>query len=236
MIIGSARIDERGQLSGGKSGDQKQKSTQDYAGEVSLQYFYVHKKGWYVLRPKDPETGKKIGSAMMEACNNANIGYDQGNRLDIIKKGIKTQSKAECDCSSLVRACILEATGKDVGNFTTANECAILGASGLFEAKKEYKNGMGLAVGDVLVTKSKGHTVVVVDSAYVVEPKESKFYAKYTGTSNSLVDALISMKINATKENRKRIAEANGVRDYSGTANQNVFLLSLLKKGQLKRP
>lgn len=237
VIIGSARIDENGKLSGGKSGDQKQKSKTDYAGEVSLQNFYNHKKGWYVLRPKNPEVAKKIGEAMMEACNNVNIGYDQGNRLDIIKKGIKTTSKAECDCSSLVRACILAATGKDVGNFTTANECAILSASGLFEPKKEYKNGMDLRTGDVLVTKTKGHTVIVVDSSYKSpEPAAGEYYPIYTGTSTSIVDALVSLKINASKENRKKIAAANGIRDYTGTANQNLFLLNLLKKGLLKRP
>jgi len=236
VIIGSARIDEKGNLSGGKSGDQKQTSRPDYAGEVSLQYFYVHKKGWYVLRPKDPEVGKRIGAAMMEACNNVNIGYDQGNRLDIIKKGIKTTSKAECDCSSLVRACILAATGKDVGNFTTANECAVLEASGLFEPKKTYKNGMELRPGDVLVTKSKGHTVIVVDSSYKnTNTTVGEYFPMYTGTSNSLVDALVSLKINASKDARKKIAEANGVRDYTGTANQNVYLLSLLKKGTLKK-
>ena len=32
-IIGSARIDERGKATGGKAGDQKQKSTPDYKGD-----------------------------------------------------------------------------------------------------------------------------------------------------------------------------------------------------------
>ena len=234
VIIGSARIDENGKLSGGKTGDQKQASAPDYKGEVSMQNFYVHKKGWYVLRPKDKEIAKKIGAAMMAACNNSNIGYDQGNRLDIIKKGVRTKSKAECDCSSLVRACIIDASGKDPGNFTTASECAILGSSGLFEPKKQYKNGMGLSVGDVLVTISKGHTVVVVDSTYNMEVSE--YYPKYVGSSSSIVDALSSMKINASKENRKKIAAANGILDYAGTANQNLFLLRLLQSGILKRP
>ena len=237
MIIGSARIDELGKLTGGKGGDQKQKSIPDYNGEVSMQNFYVHKKGWYVLRPKNADVAKKIGAAMMEACDNKNIGYDQGNRLDIIKKGVRTKSKAECDCSSLVRACIIDGAGKDVGNFTTSNEAAVLSASGIFEPKKEYKNGMALHVGDILVTKSKGHTVIVVDSTYnKVETSVGECFPKYVGSSSSIVDALTSLKINASKENRKKIASANGVREYTGTANQNIFLLELLKKGQLKRP
>ena len=238
VIIGSARIDEKGSLSGGKAGDQKQTASPDYKGEVSLQYFYIHKKGWYVLRPKDPKIAKKLGSAMMTACNNSNIGYNQGNRIDIIKKGIRTTVKAECDCSSLVRACIIEAAGKDVGNFTTSTECTILTASGIFEPKKAYKNGMELFTGDVLVTKSKGHTVVVVTGkprGGDPQPKDDKYYPKYIGKTDSIVDALVSLKINASKDNRKKIAAANGMPDYTGSAKENLFLLALLREGYLIR-
>ena len=239
IIIGSARIDERGKLSGGASGDNKQKLIPDYSGEVSLQNFYLHKKGWYVLRPKSDIIATGIAAAMMTACNNANIGYDQNNRLDIIKKGVRTTSKAECDCSSLVRACILDATGKDVGNFTTSTECTILTASGIFEPKKAYKNGMELFTGDVLVTKSKGHTVVVVTGkprGGDLQPKDDKYYPKYIGKTDSIVDALVSLKINASKDNRKKIAAANGMPDYTGSAKENLFLLALLREGYLIRP
>jgi len=239
IIIGSARMGENGRTTGGKAGDQKQSTTPDYAGEVSLQNFYHHKKGWYVLRPKSDIIATGIAAAMMTACNNSNIGYDQNNRLDIIKKGVRTTSKAECDCSSLVRACILDATSKDVGNFTTSTECTILTASGIFEPKKAYKNGMELFTGDILVTKSRGHTVVVVtgkprggDS----QPKDDKYYPKYIGKTDSIVDALVSLKINASKDNRKKIAAANGMPDYTGTAKENLFLLALLREGYLIRP
>ena len=52
VVIGSARSDERGQYSGGKRGDQRQTKAPDYTGEVSLQNFYLHRKGWRILRPK----------------------------------------------------------------------------------------------------------------------------------------------------------------------------------------
>lgn len=238
VIIGSARIDERGKLSGGSTGDQKQKTSSDYAGEVSLQNFYIHKKGWYILRPKRDDHATGIGAAMMTACNNRNIGYDQNNRLDIIRKNVRTTIKTECDCSSLVRACIIDATGKDVGNFTTATECAVLVASGLFEPKIAYKNGMELFTGDVLVTKSRGHTAVVVTGKARggEKPKtNSTYYPKYTGKSDSIVDALVSLKVNASRENRKKIAAANGIPDYTGTAKENLFLLALLREGYLIR-
>ena len=164
IYVGSARIDERGKLSGGSAGDQKQtSSSNDTKGEVSMQPFYVHSKGWYILRPKSIDVANKIASSMVSACNNPNLGYDQGNRLGIIKYGINTKTKTECDCSSTVRACIINATGKDVGNFTTANEVSVLENSGLFEKKISYINQTSTPVfnGDILVTKTKGHTVVV---------------------------------------------------------------------------
>lgn len=163
IIIGSARIDERGSATGGAAGDQKQKSAPDYSGEVSLQSFYMASKGWYILRPKNAAHAAKIAERMLTACNNINIGYDQGNRLGVINNGINTTVKTEADCSSLVRACIKEATGKDPGNFTTANEVAMLEATGLFENHKKYTAGTNLMTGDVLVTCTKGHTVIVVD-------------------------------------------------------------------------
>ena len=154
IIIGSARCDENGKYRGGKAGDQTGK-------EVSTQKFYVSSKGWYILRPKNVSHANALANKMLQACNNSNIGYDQSNRLGIIKYGILTSVKTECDCSSLVRQCIKEAIGKDVGNFTTSNEVAVLVNSGLFD-KITYTSSTTLYNGDVLVTKTKGHTVIVV--------------------------------------------------------------------------
>ena len=165
IMVGSARIDERGNVSGGAAGDQKQTSaTNDLTGEVSMQKMYSHSKGWYILRPKSAAHAVKMADLMKAACNNANIGYDQGNRLGVVQHGIMTAVKTECDCSSLVREVVKEATGKDPGNFTTANEAASLEATGLFESKRSYVSQSATPVydGDVLVTKAKGHTVIVV--------------------------------------------------------------------------
>lgn len=161
--IGSARIDEHGKATGGKAGDQKQKTTPDYKGEVSMQNFYVSSKGWYILRAKNPDIAANIALAMTVACNNPNIGYNQARRLDIIKVGTHATSPTSCDCSSLVRQCVREA-GIEVGNFTTANEAAVLVGTGQFE-KIAYKKGMALFLGDILVTRVKGHTVIVTSGA-----------------------------------------------------------------------
>ena len=154
VIIGSARIDENGKLAGGKAGDQTGK-------EVSMQNFYVHSKGWYILRPKSADVAKRIANAMRHACLNNNIGYDQGNRTDVLKYGTAAKTPTETDCSGLIRLCVKEATGKDPGNFNTANEADVLEKSGFFEKRISYTKDTILYEGDVLVTKTKGHTVAV---------------------------------------------------------------------------
>lgn len=163
IIIGSARIDEHGKAVGGKAGDQKQTASPDYKGEVSIQNFYDIGKWGYVVRALLPTVADSIALSMTIACNNPNIGYNQARRLDIIKVGTRTTTPTSCDCSSLVRQCVKEA-GIEVGNFTTANEVSVLMATGQFE-KIAYSKGTQLYLGDILVTKTKGHTVIVTSGA-----------------------------------------------------------------------
>lgn len=59
------------------------------------------------------------------------------------------------------------------------------------------------------------------------------YYKKYTGKSVSLVDALKSIGVSSSKDTRAKIAKANGIKSYKGTATQNAKLLDLLKKGKL---
>ena len=165
IIVGSARKDERGKLTGGKAGDQKQtSSTNDMSGEVSMQPMYTHSKGWYILRPKTIEHANAMADGMKRACNNPNIGYDQNDRDDVVENGIDTDEPTDSDCSALVREVVKEATGVDPGNFYTGNEADVLEATGLFYDRVAYVSQAVTPVynGDVLVTKTKGHTVIVV--------------------------------------------------------------------------
>ena len=63
----------------------------------------------------------------------------------------------------------------------------------------------------------------------------TSYYKKYTGKSNSISDALNSIGVDNSYDNRKKIAKKNGISNYSGTASQNEKLLSLLKQGKLKK-
>ena len=68
LMVGSARIDENGKISGGKPGDQA-------GNEVSTQPYYVHSKGWICMRPKSVAVANAIAEAMIQACKNNNIRH-----------------------------------------------------------------------------------------------------------------------------------------------------------------
>ncbi len=173
VLFGSARIDENGKITGGKPGDQTGR-------EVATQSYYMSPKGWIGLRQKDPLVAVKLAEAMLEACNNNCIGYNQNKRSGVITQlktfgslrriGVNTDS----DCSSLVRACVIQATGKDPGNFTTATEKQKLLAAGFHEV--QIRKAADCRTGDILVTKTKGHTVIVVSGEL---PEESAGSDKY---------------------------------------------------------
>lgn len=62
------------------------------------------------------------------------------------------------------------------------------------------------------------------------------YFPPYTGSSDSIVNALASLGIDWSYSYRKEIAFANGLYDYRGTADQNTHMLYLLKAGKLIYP
>ena len=187
IVFGSARIDENGNIAGGAAGDQT-------GSEVSTQAYYIHSKGWYCLRPKDANVAAKIATAMKQACSNSHIGYDQNQRNTCWTKLKKygtlgaIAENCETDCSALVRCCVYQATGRDVGDMYTGNLASNLENSGLFNSRFSVASEAQLYNGDVLVTKSTGHTVVVVSgrsrgSAATNTTNTSKSTWKATGTA-----------------------------------------------------
>ena len=165
VLVGSARQGgSNGRISGDTAGDQNKK-------EVSTQNYYVHSKGWRVLRAKDASKRKLLADAMRAACANNKIGYDQSQRNTLYnlaaKVGFdpaKVTKACETDCSALVRVCCAYA-GIKVSDFNTSTQASRLLASGAFEELKRSKyatQSAYLMEGDILVTKSKGHTVIVL--------------------------------------------------------------------------
>ena len=63
----------------------------------------------------------------------------------------------------------------------------------------------------------------------------TKTIKKTSYKGDSIVDGLKSVGVNSSYDNRKKIAQANGIKNYTGTAKQNTELLNKLKKGTLKK-
>ena len=62
-----------------------------------------------------------------------------------------------------------------------------------------------------------------------------KYYPKFKKSATGLVDGLNSISVDSTFAHRKKIALANGYKDYAGTSVQNVNLYTKGKKGVLIR-
>ena len=165
--VGSARIDERGKAYGGRAGDQT-------GHELSTQKWYLHRKGWRVFRAINREQALRIAADMEAACGNNHIGYDQWQRNTLYKAAepvgfdcSKVRTDCETDCSALVRVCCAYAGIMGLpSDFRTGNMPKNLLATGVFVELKGAKytdQNAYLGRGDILVTRTNGHTVVVLD-------------------------------------------------------------------------
>ena len=173
VLVGSAKGDEYGEASGGRAGDQT-------GGEVGTQAWYLHSKGWKGLRAKDRKTADKIAVAMERACANDKIGYDQDQRLTLYQQASKygfdpgkVTTACETDCSALVRVCLAYA-GIKTPDFYTGNEYEIIYDTGKFTKipSAELKSAAYAQRGDILVTRTTGHTVVVLWNGSKVPTKD----------------------------------------------------------------
>lgn len=169
--IGHASISENGTIRGA-AGEQNGK-------EVFIRNWYKHSKGWVTLRCKDPAMREYIAQAMEKACANPDIGYDQIENQTLYNNvkpygfdPSKTTKPVETDCARLVRVCVQYAcemvgNGKTIPDFYTASLANALVKTGLFEkltASKYNDQDAYLLRGDIQVTKTKGHTWVILDN------------------------------------------------------------------------
>lgn len=176
VYVGNAVCDENGHARGGEPGDQTGK-------ELRIQPWYLNKKGWRVFRPKSAEVAQKLVYDMKAACENENIGYNQSQRNTLYNASkqyafdcAKVDEPCECDCSSLVRVCVLY-SGIKVNDFNTTSEPTRLLATGEFEEMvgEEYTDSYKLLkAGDILCTKVKGHTAIVLNDGPDVDPDPPK--------------------------------------------------------------
>lgn len=100
-----------------------------------------------------------------------------------------------------------------------------------------YKNS-SLANGTMRAIKKKSNTnpktVKKTATKSNVHTSKSTTIKKTNYKGNSIVDGLKSAGVNSSYANRKKLAQANGIKNYTGTTSQNTKLLNSLKSGTLK--
>ena len=100
---------------------------------------------------------------------------------------------------------------------------------------KQYHNYKGFL--GVLRPKDTSHLLGKTQTSESSNSSSNivSYYPKYAGNSTSIVEALVAVKVDSSFANRKKIAVANGITNYSGTMSQNAELVKLLKAGKLKK-
>ena len=249
VTICHASIDEHGSAINGAAGDQTKK-------EVCSRSWY--RKPWGImLRYKDENIAKQAAIIAKKLADSNLVGYDQNQRNTLyqalkkndfnVDKYIKSGVKTETDCSAFLYAvycCVIPSMRADENAPTTSTMKTKYLHNGftVYTESKYTSSDAKLKIGDVL-DKPGSHAVMVISIGAAPEveetpvkpaPNNSKYYPKYTGTSVSIVEALKAIGVkDVSLAYRKKIASANGIANYTGTAAQNSKMVKLAKQGLL---
>lgn len=256
-MLAHASIDENGNIVGGTAGDQTGK-------EVCIRSNYTNNWTNYIEIQNDA-VRIAFGNHMIDCARNDNIGYNQSKRNSLLTRAeevefdfTKITKACDCDCSSLVTIALLGAIyqvlGKSVyevsknilvqgGNCATTTTLLtrLMSTSLVLKTRTSttYTNTFTSAVFGAIYLRTGKHVAVYVGDGAKVSVSDAEvdadYYPKYNGTTNSIVMALSTIGVDYTMAHRKEIAEANGITNYTGTAEQNTKLLNLLKAGKLKK-
>jgi len=243
MRIAHASINENKTTKNGQAGDQTGK-------EVCVRSWYS--KPWTVLlRYPDRSVRQRIAEIAEILANDNLIGYDQNERNslhDVLKAcnyDLNTfflrGQKVETDCSAFV-TCVCIAAGikglEYAGNApTTATMKSVFKKSG-FEVLTDEKyvtQSDYLSEGDILL-KPSSHTVIVLDDGDKYGKTSISYFPPCESYHGSIVDALKSIGVDSSKDNRRKIYKANFSDKYIASGKQNRDLLKKLKDGKLIRP
>lgn len=98
---------------------------------------------------------------------------------------------------------------------------------------KKAGDSSGREINISKVTRGSWQGVLRYKDQGGVQP--SIYYPACSSSYKSIVDALNSIGVDSSFNHRKKIAAANGISNYTGTAAQNTKMLNLLKQGKLKK-
>ena len=136
------------------------------------------------------------------------------------------------DMNIMYRDLINEIKGSNPGtdpgtDKKTIEELAKEVIAGQWGDGEERKTRLTNAGYDYSAVQAKVNEILGVDTSI------TNYYPAISSSYNSIVEALKSIGVDCSFNNRKKIAVKNGINNYTGTATQNIELLDKLKAGRL---
>lgn len=247
MRIAHASIDEHNHAKNGEAGNQTGR-------EVCVRSWY--NKPWSIcLRHPDRKVREQIAEIAEILATppvNSLIGYDQNERNTLhdvarqckydVVTFINEHQLCETDCSAFVVCVCLFAGLKQLeysGNAPTTSTMKSVFKKAGFNVLTDEKYVAGtdyLSKGDILL-KPSSHTVIVLDDGDKYgKVNQIIYFPACADYLVSIVDALKTIGVDSSKDNRRKIYSANFTDKYKATAKQNRDMLELLKAGRLKKP
>ena len=181
ILIGAARIDERGKDYGGQAGDQ--------TGHEVEAYLWTDRgeDGWNVLRYRDKALRGRAVEMMWQIIQNPHIGYSQTKHGSLEKAAKEVDWRfdritrdVDTDCCDLQRT-IAHALGVDVGSCYTATQVNVFMATGAFEiitGPKVAHTDNYLLAGDIgcMPPGVKGHTWMALENGPMAQNDTEMLY------------------------------------------------------------
>ena len=121
-------------------------------------------------------------------------------------------------------------------DFISASRYANLRDSKTYRQFAEYLKSDGWATSSTYIN-TLCNTVTKYDlTKYDEQNIHHSYFPKYEGKSDSIVEALTSLGIDASADYRRAIYNANFTDTYTKSAKQNTAMMVLLRQGELIKP
>ena len=167
-------------------------------------------------------------------------GSKSGHTAVVLSDGSQANNpkpeKPKNDNSEYYKACdskytsIVDALNSIGVDSSKANRKKIASSNGI-------KNYTGtVSQNTTMLKKLKAGTLKKPTSKNSKPKKTVSYFPKCSSNYSSIIDALKSVGANSSYDYRKKIASANGIKNYTGTTSQNTTMLKKLKAGTLKKP
>ena len=197
----------------------------------------------YLLSKGDSSSNLTVAtgySAYPDAVTNANVIIGEvndhtTNELSLLKEQLNDTNSLMQEGDNSILEKIDTSTESITEKIDTGTEQILKSnaenTSSILDTVNQNTNNISTQISSV------GKKVNTVNTTVNNSKKSPKKYFKKTSYSGkSFVDALKNRGINSSMSFRKKIAAANGIKNYTGSAKQNTKLLNLMKKGKLIKP